>query len=169
MSTHAFKDENASAFPIVMWGDMEATFLPLSTQLPPEVPLIATLVFALRGDEFLLADIEGRGWCTLGGHIETGESVEVALRREAMEEAGAILDTLHPIGSYLYCWVESGRRVLVPVYWAEVISTGQIPEGTESRGAAWMSREELQNRYFYWDELIEAVFEHALVCYAKRK
>jgi 8-oxo-dGTP pyrophosphatase MutT (NUDIX family) len=144
---------------------MEATFLPLSLPFPEGIPVTAGLVFALREGRFLLADIEGRGWCTLGGHIEPGESAEEAVRREAHEEAGATLGALHPIGAYLFRYLDSERQAAVLVFWAEVLEVGEIPEGTESRGTAWMGREELPERYFLWDALIEAVFDHALTCY----
>lgn len=154
--------KNAPEFPTVMWGDIQATFLPDGVPAPFEASATATLVFAIKNEKFLLANIAGRGWCTLGGHIETGESVEEALRREAMEEAGATLDALRPIGRYLFHWKESGRRALIPVFWAEPIALEAIPEGSESSGVMWASREELPALYFYWDALMEAVFDHAV-------
>ncbi len=156
------------SFPTKMWGNMEARFFAYGTPLPSDVPITAGLVFAMREGCFLLADIEGRGWCTLGGHLEQGESVEEAVRREAFEEGGATLDTLHPLGAYLFYWIETGRHTLVSVFWAEVLTTASLPTGTESRGTAWVSRAELPMRYFYWDELMEAVFDYAVHCSSSR-
>ena len=39
-------------------------------------------------------------WDLFGGHVEGGESLEDALRREAMEELGIAIESFHPLGTY---------------------------------------------------------------------
>lgn len=153
---------NAPVFPQVVWGDMEATYLPIDTPKPEEVPIVAGLVFAMQEGDFLLADIEDRGWCILGGHLEEGETLEEAVRREAMEEAGAIVGRLHALGTYLFYYPATQKRVCVPTFWSEVLETHPLAPGSESRGTARVSWAEIPERYFYWDSLMQAVFDYAL-------
>ena len=38
-------------------------------------------------------------WDLFGGHVEAGESLEEALRREAQEELGVEVESFHPLGT----------------------------------------------------------------------
>ena len=38
-------------------------------------------------------------WDLFGGHVEAGESLEEALRREAHEELGVEIESFHPLGT----------------------------------------------------------------------
>ena len=38
-------------------------------------------------------------WDLFGGHVEAGESLEEALRREAREELGVEIESSHPLGT----------------------------------------------------------------------
>lgn len=70
----------------------------LSSQLPP-LELIATaFVLAFSEDRMLQTRLVKRGWDLIGGHVEPGESPVEAAKREAYEESGATLGTLHLLG-----------------------------------------------------------------------
>ena len=62
-----------------------------STWLPPRALTTAALAFVFGGESLLLARITGRAWDLPGGHLEPGESAEEAMRREVLEEAGALV------------------------------------------------------------------------------
>lgn len=70
----------------------------LSERLPPLELSVTALVLAFSGDRLLQTQLVKRGWDVVGGHIEPGESPEEAVHREAFEEAGARLGTLHLLG-----------------------------------------------------------------------
>ncbi len=107
----------------------------------------------------MTADIEGRGWCILGGHIEEGETPRQAVIREAMEEGGVKPDRLVHIGWYVLT-PQGGIPDVVPSYVARVASITTRPQGFESNGVALMSRDELRERYYRYDELLDSVFTY---------
>jgi 8-oxo-dGTP diphosphatase len=80
------------------WSDTESDvcFVAADTA-PEELPVTAVKVYAVQDGSLLLTKV-GRGWDLPGGHIEGGETPEVALRREIMEETGATVDSIKLIG-----------------------------------------------------------------------
>ena len=163
-------------FPSVLWGDTQATFLAAGEVLP-EAPLTAALVFAMQHEDFILADIEGRGWCIPGGHLEVEESGEQAARREVREEIGATLGPLHLLGHYVLTSPASqaeanqietskvnggaGKCRLVVAYLAYVLELDALPPGSESRGILRCPYADLQTHYYTWDALLAAMFAYA--------
>jgi isopentenyldiphosphate isomerase len=86
----------------------------------PLHPVVHLHVFNARGELFLQRrphwkDIQPDRWDTsVGGHVDLGESVEIALRREAYEELGIDRFTPHFLKKYVF---ESAReRELVFVH-----------------------------------------------------
>ncbi|WP_017616447.1 NUDIX hydrolase [Nocardiopsis salina] len=68
-------------------------------QLPEHHDSVVCLTY--RGDRPLLVRHRRRGWEFPGGHVEPGETLWRTARREALEEAGAILGELRLVGYYV--------------------------------------------------------------------
>ena len=141
----------AHQFPVVNMLNSVATFLPRDEGIPENVEIKSALLFAFEDNKFVVADIEGRGWCIPGGHLEKQETAEIAVRREAYEEAGIVVGDLSILGSYLFK-PENGPSYLVPAYIAEVLSRETPPSGFESRGVDLFDLSELCS------------FLHAAIC-----
>lgn len=67
--------------------------LTMTDEWPPEANVSAAHCLAFSGDRLVLARHVDRGWTIPGGHVEAGESVIDAMRREALEEAGVSVGT----------------------------------------------------------------------------
>jgi len=93
-------------FPILYWGADQSTEVQFQpADMPPDNELVsACFVFAELNGEVAMSRPK-RGWGLPGGHREPGETAEVCLRREAMEEAGIELDNLRLIG-----WWATAKR-----------------------------------------------------------
>lgn len=72
--------------------------LVLDNHLPPAHLVTSALGFLFAGDRVLLTHLVSRGWEIPGGHLEPGETPEDALRREALEETGAVIRDLQVVG-----------------------------------------------------------------------
>ncbi len=156
-------------FPTVYWPawDADATFFP-GTQLPHESEggLYAVLVFLFYGDKLVLADIQDRGMCIPSGRIEPDETIDQAAVRECFEETGALLheQSRTLIGCYRMTTrsgARAGQTRWSPVFVAEALGFKPLPAGSESRGMFLAAVEDVADVYFFWDELIAAVFDYA--------
>lgn len=156
----------SAMFPTVRWGEKLVTFRPRRRWQGIQ-PLRAVLLFAFFGERVVLCDIEGRGWCVPSGHIQEGETPEQAIRREAQEEAGIVLDKIYPLGVQVLQEAD-GSRWYAPVFVGEVAHFTTLPDSSESRGILLIPPEEVQEVYYLWDPLIAEVFRYALTQYRER-
>jgi 8-oxo-dGTP pyrophosphatase MutT (NUDIX family) len=81
---------------------------------PNKTPVSAVIGISLH-DGNILAVENLRGWDVPGGHIEDGESLDDALRREMMEECGAQLISSKPF-AYLKTDVDASSPTYMLVY-----------------------------------------------------
>jgi len=108
----------------------------------------------------LLANIPGRGWTVPSGHIEMGETPEVAAHRETWEEVGGILKDLKLLGYYLWSTAD-GTLIYFPTYTGLIDTIEAVPETSESLGVKTVHHTEIPGCYWKWDKLLETVFETA--------
>jgi 8-oxo-dGTP diphosphatase len=145
-------------FPAGTYGRQTLHFYPAPYRAP--LRAFAALVFPWQGeDEVLLCNIEDRGWCIPSGRVEAFETSLDAVKREAMEEAGAELACIQYIGCYSIREKEELRWA--DVYVARVTELKEISMPEESLGRKIVKMEELPEIYHLWTDLTKAVFEHS--------
>lgn len=72
-----------------------------SSWLPPNDVTSTAFGLVFESGAILLARLVDRGWDVPGGHLEKGESAEEAMRREVLEETGAIVRAVSVFGYQL--------------------------------------------------------------------
>lgn len=109
-------------------------------------PVVHLHVLNSHGDLFLQKrprwkDIQPGRWDTAtGGHVDLGESVEQALRREVGEELGISDFTPQPLGSYIF----EGRRERELVFSHKTVYDGTItPNPDELDGGRFWPMDEI--------------------------
>lgn len=128
----------------------------------------ASLVFPWLGDQVLLCDIDGRGWCIPSGRVEPNETSRQAAVREAKEEAGATLTDFDYMGCYRVS--EKNETRWADCFVASVSQIGELTMPEESKGVRLASLDELPAIYHLWNPLTEMVFLHALeIVHRKRR
>ena len=121
----------------------------LDREPPPAANISTAHCLAFDGDQIVLALHANRGWTVPGGHLEDGESAETAMRREALEEAGAVVingrvfahEQIDP-----YDGVAVDPRYPVPAFQvffvARVVSLGEITATDECSEARLFAPDE---------------------------
>jgi 8-oxo-dGTP diphosphatase len=139
------------------------------TDKVPELQLVTcSFVLAFKGDKLLLTNLNGRGWDIPGGHIEQGETLEEAARRELLEETGAHVDNINFLGyevisllggkpdGYKYPYPES----YMVFYCARITSLEDYKENHESSGRELYEPELARN--IGWVQANLEMYEEAL-------
>ena len=103
-----------------------------------------------QNDRFLMIEERSSGAIVVtqpGGHIETGESPEEAVVREAMEEAGCEISVAGFLGVYLWIQPQTRQQFLRIVYIAKILRENinrQLDKGV--RAVHWYSLADIQHR-----------------------
>lgn len=110
-------------------------------------PVVHLHVLNSKGDIYLQhrpdwKDIQPDKWDTAcGGHIDLGENVEMALRREVGEELGIEVKDPEVLGYYVF----EGKRERELVYSHKMIYDGEIhPSTSELAGGRFWSMSEIR-------------------------
>jgi len=136
----------------------------LDDQLPPIPAITSALALAFDGERILMTNLRQRGWDIPGGHLEPGETPEAAMRREVMEEAGALLTDVQLLGyqrirllgqvpdGYRYPYPDS-YQILYLARVAELVAFAGTEEASQRAFFAPTAAEELtwvrENRLMY--------------------
>lgn len=136
----------------------------LADTLPPRDAISAAFALAFDGDQLLVTHLSRRGWDVPGGHLESGETPEDAMRREVYEETGARLGITRSIGYQMIrvlAPMPRGYRYAYPdsyqvCYWARILALDPFPGNPEAMERALLSPVEAshmewvrQHRGFY--------------------
>ena len=103
-----------------------------------------------HNSRFLLVEERAMGLVVLnqpGGHIESGESPEEAVVREALEETGSVIACDDMIGVYLWIHPQTRQQFLRIVYAATFVSCDEslkLDQNILSR--QWLTRAEVEAR-----------------------
>lgn len=135
-------------------------------------------VFIVRNDQVLLRMHEKYGiWCSVGGHIESGEDPIQAALREVAEEAGlpitifgegmGLLEQGHndmPAPRFMLRHrLQDGHEHLVHVYVATTTEANPRPQDSEAPTEFhWFSHEDTQNPQFNLKPNIKHYAQEAL-------
>jgi len=144
-------------FPCGQYGRQRLEFHPAPFRAP--LRAFAALVFPWQDSRVLLCNICDRGWCIPSGRVEPNESSCDAARREAQEEAGALLSDMLYIGAYRIS--ERNEVRWADVYVAQVSELVEMDPQFESIGRRWVDPAELPNIYHLWNPLTEMLFQHS--------
>lgn len=141
-------------FPCGQYGRQKLTFYAAPYRAP--IRAFAALVFPWQGELVLICNIADRGWCIPSGRVEPYETSLEAVKREAIEEAGAQLQNIQYIG----CYHIAERKEIrwADCYAANVEALVEIQMQEESLGRRLVRFDELAEVYHLWNELTEQVF-----------
>ncbi|BCW95383.1 MAG: NUDIX hydrolase [Fimbriimonadales bacterium] len=146
-----------------VWAGRRMRFVPDETPVQSPRPCYVVALISDGAGRYLLAHIRERGYCAPSGRIEPNESPDAAARREAYEESGAVLQSIHLIGHYLLepCSLNEPEPCSAPVFLARAARLEPLRADSESQGVRWATLDEMPALYYDWSPLIEAVFRYA--------
>ncbi|HVL40342.1 MAG TPA: NUDIX domain-containing protein [Fimbriimonadaceae bacterium] len=145
-------------FPSGKYGRQTLQFYPAPFRAP--LRAFAALVWPWMDGKLLLCDIDGRGWCIPSGRVEPYETSCEAVRREALEEAGAVLGDLQYIGCHKI--IDRREERWADVFAAHVLDLVEIGLPKESLGRRLVEPAEMPQVYHVWNPMTEMVLQHSL-------
>lgn len=116
---------------------------------PAEVwrPHVTVACVVADGGRFLMVEEEVNGrlaWNQPAGHLEDGESLAAAARRETLEETGWTVELQHLVGVHQWRSTEHGDAVIRFSFAARALShDAQRALDTDIRRAVWLTRAEI--------------------------
>lgn len=116
----------------------------MSVQQYPE-PTVGAMIFSPQGKLFLMRSHKWRDQYVIpGGHIEVGESIEQALRREIKEETGLDIDNIEFIGFQEFILDDAfwAKRHFIFFDYACTTESVQVTLNDEAQEYAWVPLEE---------------------------
>jgi nucleoside triphosphatase len=112
----------------------------VASQKYPE-PTVGALVFSPDGDLLLVRSHKWRDLYVIpGGHIEVGESIEQALRREIKEETGLDIDGIEFVGFQEFIWDNAfwKKRHFIFFDYACTADSVQVVLNDEAQDYVWV-------------------------------
>ena len=110
-------------------------------------PHVTVACLVAMGDRYLMVEEEVAGRLVYNqpaGHLDDGESLAAAARRETLEETGWTVELQHLIGVHQWRSTEHGDAVLRFSFAARAVShEPDRPLDSDIRRALWLSRAEI--------------------------
>jgi 8-oxo-dGTP pyrophosphatase MutT (NUDIX family) len=91
------REKYANLFRKEVWGKIEAEFL---LDIPKESLIANVNIVPFINEECIIIRLDNGDWEIPGGTLEKDENYRDTIRRELMEEVGAILHTFEPFGAW---------------------------------------------------------------------
>lgn len=126
---------------MIEFTDLLGTRVELTFDL--QQPMIAprhVLLLLRKDDQWLLTKHQTRGIEFPGGKAEKNETIEDAVKREAYEETGVMIQKIHQFAQYI---VHSEDPFCKAVFIAAVEKIDVNAPTYETAGALWMTTEQL--------------------------
>lgn len=128
---------------------VEFVFIP--SRSLPDLPISTPFTFPKYGTKYMLSLDKMGWWNPLGGHIDSNESWEQALVREAYEEAGVTIKDITVFGYVLATTIEKTaetkypERCILPFTYSNIINID----------SNWTPRETTCRSLLYVEEILE--------------
>ena len=90
-------------------------------------------------------------WIFPAGHVEKGETFEMAASREVLEEAGIQAEIICGLGRYQYNWFRNQQKISLDTHMFLMKYLMTVEDSPEGRKVAFFQYEQIQNLDL-WEE-----------------
>ncbi len=118
----------------------------------PKHPLLGVGAILFRGNSVLLVERAGKPlkgyWSIPGGLVETGETLDQAVRREALEETGLEVKPVRQFEIFERILKDPQDRVeyhYVLIDYICRVTGGELSAADDAKRAAWVAHKDLKN------------------------
>lgn len=127
-----------------------------NNEKPPLRENISAVFLVAFQDGKVLSIQNERGWDIPGGHLEGEEEPFIALQREVLEEAGAVVNNAKP-----YAVLSSSTSPKVMLFFASnSIKLVEFVPSEDALARDLLSQEELLSRYYGDKDLLRSLIEN---------